>query len=64
MAQTIVAKTVSVKISIDGQTWTDITDSVIIGSIYVCDEASRELSEITPDNPIYAELVEILSNCP
>lgn len=65
MAQTVGnPKTVSVKISTDGKTWTDITDQVVIGAIYVRDEGSEELTEIAPDNPIYAELLDILNNCP
>lgn len=50
----------SVEVSIDGKTWHDITGA-IVGPLWVSVEDSDELTEITPDNPLYAELVEILN---
>lgn len=59
MAQGVGSGKISVFVSVDGENWKNLT--ALVGSIYILDEGTTNLEEITPDNPIYAELVEILN---
>lgn len=51
---------VSVSMSLDGGNWQDITN-FIVGPIYIETETG-DMAEISPDNPLYAELVDILEH--
>lgn len=50
----------SIQISTDGIHWHDLRDA-IVGSLYIEDHTTGTFAEITPDNPLYAELVELLA---